>query len=189
MPAVADSRVPVTPFAAFASPAGVDLRLSPAQLLDLVDHVVSGRAVWSDLVAHDPDQRSTFRLIATDLYEVWLLGWTPGQRVDLHDHGPSHGAFRVVEGTLTEIEPGPARLHRRHLGDGSGRMVPSGTVHDVLNDSLGPATSIHAYSPPLSSMTFYDATATRPLRSERVEPVVAVLHDWPRPVEPELLGR
>ena len=61
-------------------------------------------------------------------------------------------------------------------------MVPSGTVHDVLNDSPAMATSIHAYSPPLSAMTFYDATATRVLRSERVEPIAPVLDSssiWP----------
>ena len=125
----------------------------------------------SHLVAHDPDERSTLRLIATDLYEVWLLGWTPGQQVELHDHGPSHAAFRVVEGSLTELEPNPPKLRRRLLTTGSRRTVPSGTVHDVLNDSPAMATSIHAYSPPLSAMTFYDATATRVLRSERVEPI------------------
>jgi predicted metal-dependent enzyme (double-stranded beta helix superfamily) len=157
-------------------------RLSPARLLRLVDEVASAEALWSPFVAHDPDERSTLRLIATVDYEVWLLGWTPGQRVDLHDHGPSHAAFRVVEGTLTEIEPGLHGLHRRALAAGSRRMVASGTVHDVLNESPRSATSLHAYSPPLSAMTFYDPTATRPLRSERVEPTAPVwpgLGDWP----------
>ncbi|MDQ6696499.1 MAG: cysteine dioxygenase family protein [Actinomycetota bacterium] len=157
-----------------------DRRLSPAQLLALVDEVVATESRWTHLVAHDADDRSTLRLIANELYEVWLLGWTPGQRVELHDHGPSHAALRVVEGTLTELEPGGRGLRRRTLATGSRRTVASGTVHDVLNASCTAATSIHAYSPPLSSMTFYDATATRPLRSERVEPAAPVLHAVPR---------
>lgn len=159
-----------------------DPRCSPAELLVLVDDIAAAGDLWGHLVAHDAIERSTLRLIATNLYEVWLLGWTPGQRVEFHDHGPSHAAFRVVEGTLTELEPGMHDVRRHRLVAGSRRTVPSGTVHDVLNSSSTAATSIHAYSPPLSSMTFYDATATRPLRSERVEPMAPVLHGpgrWP----------
>ena len=29
-------------------------------------------------------------------------------------------------------------------------------MHDVRNLSTGPAVSVHAYSPPLTSMAFYD---------------------------------
>lgn len=152
-------------------------RFSPSQLLSLVDEVAAADALWTDLVDHDADERAALRLIATGLDEVWLLGWTPGQRVELHDHGPSHAAFRVVGGTLTELARGPRGLSRNSLMSGSRRAVPSGTVHGVLNESSTAATSIHAYSPALSSMTFYDATATRALRSERVEPTVPVLHD------------
>ena len=50
--------------------------------------------------------------MATPIYEVWLLGWTPGQSVGLHDHGPANGAFIIVDGTLTETlahEPGDRR--------------------------------------------------------------------------------
>src|SRR3954447_27009918 len=34
--------------------------------------------------------------------QVWLLSWLPGQGTDLHDHGPSAGAFAVARGMLTE---------------------------------------------------------------------------------------
>ena len=142
--------------------------LSPKTLLALVDVVATAPEQWSHLVVHDPQERLCVRLIATDLYEIWLLGWTPGQSVDLHDHGPSHAAFRVVEGQLTEVKPGLLGLRRQTLVAGSRRRLASGTVHDVLNDSPAPATSIHAYSPPLSVMTFYDRTASMKLRSEPV---------------------
>ena len=39
------------------------------------------------------------------------------------------------------------------------RWVPPGAVHDVSNPHLAPAVSIHAYSPPLSQMTFYRQSA------------------------------
>ena len=96
----------------------------------------------------------------------------------------------MVEGNLTELEPNPPKLRRRLLTTGSRRIVPSGTVHDVLNDSLAMATSIHAYSPPLSAMTFYDATATQVVRAERVEPIAPVLDSqsiWPVTGVPHLV--
>lgn len=123
------------------------------------------------------------RLVATDVYEVWLLGWMPGQGVDLHDHGGANAAFRVVEGALVELElvrssPQRADLRRRALPTGAARQVPAGTVHDVINVSSSPAASIHAYSPPLRSMGFYDAVDLAPVRTDVVEWVDPVLpHD------------
>lgn len=149
--------------------------LSTAALMGLVDDIVAARTLWSRHVAHDAEERTTVRLIGSDLYEVWLLGWAPGQGVELHDHGPSDAAFGVVEGELVELEPARGRLERRVLRAGDRRCVPSGTVHDVLNASPAPATSIHAYSPPLSGMTFYDSIDIRPVRFEPVQRVAAVL--------------
>ena len=58
--------------------------------------------LWRPHVAHDHNERTRVRLLATSAYEVWLLGWTPGQSVGLHDHGGANGTFVVVDGTLTE---------------------------------------------------------------------------------------
>ena len=96
------------------------------------------------------------------MYEVWLLGWTPGQSVGLHDHGGANGAFVVVDGTLTETSSTAAvdrTLVRTVLGAGDVGPVPAGAVHDVANRSARNATSIHAYSRPLTSMGFYASSA------------------------------
>ena len=55
------------------------------------------------------------------------------------------------------------------LPAGTVRRVSSGRVHDVVNTSSAPATSIHVYAPPLSTMTFYDDDL-RPVRTERCYP-------------------
>jgi mannose-6-phosphate isomerase-like protein (cupin superfamily) len=126
--------------------------------------------LWEGLADPGPDGRSAVRIIRTDRYEVWVLGWWPGQSVELHDHGGADAAFTVVEGNLVEITAWPDRgLGRTELGPGASRSVPAGTRHDVLNLGTAPATSIHVYSPLLTSMTFYDAVDLRPVRVEAVE--------------------
>ena len=94
------------------------------------------------------------RLLATPAYEVWLLGWTPGQSVGLHDHGDANGAFVVVDGELAETDVSDGALHVEVLSAGELGRAP-GSVHDVANRSRRNATSIHAYSEPLSAMGFY----------------------------------
>ena len=72
-------------------------------------------------MSHDPLSRTSVRLVATDAYEVWLLGWTNGQRVELHDHGGANAAFVVLEGVLDEITLGFAGSTTQRLGVGSVR--------------------------------------------------------------------
>jgi quercetin dioxygenase-like cupin family protein len=133
--------------------------------------------LWHDLADPGPDGRSAVRIVRADLYEVWVLGWWPGQSVELHDHGGSDAAFTVVEGDLVEVTArGRDGLQRLELSAGASRIVPAGTRHDVLNLGTAPATSVHVYSPRLTSMTFYDAIDQRPLRVEAVDDADAV---WP----------
>lgn len=115
----------------------------------------------------DHARRHHVRLVRTDLYEAWLLGWAPGQHVGMHDHGEAAGAFVVVRGELREVLP-ESRRSIVDLGAGSTGVVRRGQLHDVGNVSDAPALSIHVYSPPLSTMTFYDASGRAPLRTEAV---------------------
>jgi len=96
---------------------------------------------------------------------VWLLSWVPGQGSGLHDHGGSSGVLTVLDGALTE------RTERgtRALGAGSvgvpplersrewGRVFAPGYVHEVTNDSLEPAVSLHVYYPGLTEMPMHAA--------------------------------
>lgn len=140
--------------------------LSPALLADIAEGLAASEDLWRETVVHDRDGRRPVRVVTTDTYEVWVIGWRPGQGVDMHDHGDSIGHIVVVDGTLTELVPdhdGP-RAHRLRTGDG--HHLPLGMVHDVVNSGTGPATSIHVYSPPLTEMTFYEATTLVPTRTD-----------------------
>ena len=140
----------------------------PTEVLVDIAKGIAASPLWEQHSTHGVDRRPV-RLLATDQYEVWVIGWTTGQSVELHDHGDAAGAVVVTEGTLTEIvSPGPITdATRISLPAGAVRALPAGLVHDVLNLDTQPATSIHVYSPPLRSMTFYDpidghAVRTRP---------------------------
>jgi hypothetical protein len=89
--------------------------------------------------------------------EVWLIHWPTGRGLSLHDHGGSSGAFYLVAGELEETVPArrSARLHHHILRAGTGSSFGPAHIHSVVNHGNDPATSVHVYSPPLSSMTFY----------------------------------
>jgi predicted metal-dependent enzyme (double-stranded beta helix superfamily) len=149
----------------------------PATVLaDIVAGLAAARDLWGAAVCHDPDGRRPVRLLAAGAYEVWAIGWTTGQHVRPHDHGRSAGALVVVEGELVEVLPqpgGPAL--ERNLGTGRVRHLGIGTVHDVLNRAPEPATSLHVYSPPLTSMTYYDPATLVPVETEVIVPAPPVL--------------
>ena len=88
---------------------------------------------------------------------MWLLSWLPGQRTGFHDHGESSGAFTVARGTLREraapgCRPGPSV----GVSPGEARSFGPRYVHDVINASVHPAVSVHAYSPPLTRMRRFE---------------------------------
>ena len=92
----------LTALAGPATSVSTDARLDTATLSDIVHGLAVAEDLWRPFVLHDADERARVRLLATPAYEVWLLGWTPGQSVGLHDHGGANAAFIVVDGTLTE---------------------------------------------------------------------------------------
>jgi len=119
-------------------------------------------------VEADPEQRWHVRIHADDRVDVWLIGWTTEQATQLHDHGGSAGAFTVVDGELTEsVWAGPkGEGHLTDLTRAAGETVVFGThyVHDVVNRAAGTAVSVHAYSPPLHLMHYYDVDGNRLVR-------------------------
>ena len=163
--------------------------VSLADLVTITGQVAAEVAAGMHEVRVDHTHRWSRRLHADPHLDVWLISWATEQAAELHDHGGSIGALTVVRGELTEwrwtsgradhdeVSPeelavsGPG-LRRRALSASSAAAFPLGHVHDVSNRRAEPAVSVHAYSPPLSTMSYYDVdrgTLTR-TRSELVEP-------------------
>jgi hypothetical protein len=107
-------------------------------------------------------ERRSWRLMArTTDFDAWLIAWPSGGKVELHDHGNSTGAVSVIRGALVEAVPrrdetGGLSLVHHELREGATLGFGAGHVHDVTNESDGPALSLHVYGPALTTMTFYD---------------------------------
>jgi predicted metal-dependent enzyme (double-stranded beta helix superfamily) len=134
-------------------PALLDLAQLSALTRTYADEVHAGR----HQVVVDPARRWYNLLRCDDQVSVWLISWATEQFAELHDHGDSHGAFTVIRGALTEDRWVPARERLRRRVVSAGRSVAFGTgyVHEVSNPALEPAVSVHAYSPPLTEMSYY----------------------------------
>jgi uncharacterized RmlC-like cupin family protein len=104
--------------------------------------------------------RSWAMLCSAPSFQAWVISWPPGGSVEFHDHGDSSGAVQVVSGSLEEtrivkLRHGFYSWRTAPLGPGSSSEIPIGCVHDIVNVSDAPATSVHVYSPRLRSMTYY----------------------------------
>jgi len=140
------------------------------------DDVLSGRCDHLLPPNGVPTTKRWFtRIYGDDEIDVWLISWVPGQATELHDHGGSLGALTVLTGSLDEFrwEGDQLRLRRFDAGDQAG--FPLGWVHDVVwapepapsAAALGPTLSVHAYSPPLTAMSYYEVTERNTLRRTR----------------------
>ncbi|MDX1870543.1 cysteine dioxygenase family protein [Mycolicibacterium sp. 120266] len=159
------------------------------------DDVLSGRYDRLLPAGGPPtDERWYSRLYGDDELDIWLISWVPDRSTELHDHGGSLGALTVVSGALTETRWNGEALKRRRLRAGDQAAFPLGWVHDVVwapsaagwgyhplagesvatGGSVGvpaaPVTlSVHAYSPPLTAMSYYEVTDRQTLRRNRTE--------------------
>ncbi|MFD5737668.1 cysteine dioxygenase [Streptomyces sioyaensis] len=124
-----------------------------AGFVGLARSIAADRDAWAPLVRYDTTSRWYHRLHTGPGYEVWLLSWVPGQGSGRHDHGPSSGVLTVLEGELTEH----AGTGRRTLTAGAQRVFAPGYVHEVVNDALTPAVSLHIYFPGLTEMPMHGA--------------------------------
>jgi hypothetical protein len=122
------------------------------------------------------DDRWFTRLHGDDELDIWLISWVPDRSTELHDHGGSLGALTVVSGALRETRWDGEALRRRRLRAGDQAAFPLGWVHDVvwaperdLTVPVTPTLSVHAYSPPLTAMSYYDVTDRNTLCRKRTE--------------------
>lgn len=136
------------------------------------DEVLSGRFDHLLPAGGLPTEGRWFtRLHADDDLDVWLISWARGHTTELHDHGGSLGALTVLAGSLHELRWNGSGLHRRRLDAGDQAAFPLGWVHDVTaaGDDWPETLSVHAYSPPLTAMSYYEVTDRNRLRRTHTE--------------------
>jgi rhodanese-related sulfurtransferase/mannose-6-phosphate isomerase-like protein (cupin superfamily) len=150
---------------------------TPEELANIVSLFVSSAAGWMDRVRLRAEGRWYERLNLGPDHDIWVISWLPGQSTGFHDHGESSGAFVVATGILEEHRPGERTLA---IHPGKPRAFGPDCAHDVRNVSLGPAVSIHAYSPPLSEMNAYELEGDRLVpREPAPEQAETPEQEWP----------
>jgi predicted metal-dependent enzyme (double-stranded beta helix superfamily) len=152
------------------------LKALTVDLAEIVQELAESPEIWWPKVRRASGERWYVPLLQDDVFEAWLLGWPSGGGIELHDHGTSSGALVVVEGALLETYIGASdwvraggRLRHRRLPEGALISFGPDHIHDVVNGGAGQALSIHAYSPRLRSMTFYENRPERGLAAVRTE--------------------
>ncbi|GHE56046.1 cysteine dioxygenase [Streptomyces vinaceus] len=128
-----------------------------AEFAGLARSIAANRAEWEHLVEYDATTRWYHRLRTGPGYEVWLLSWVPGQGSGRHAHGASSGVLTVLDGELTEHGPRGALT----LGAGAQRVFAPGYAHEVVNDTLEGAVSLHVYFPGLTEMPMHSCSPAR----------------------------
>ena len=146
--------------------------LGARQLAGVVRQLAASPADWLGRVRLNPEGRWYERIHLDDSHEIWVISWLPGQATGFHDHGGSAGAFAVVWGTLTErrvvgaMTTGPVLA--KPVGAGGSRAFGPRYIHDVRNAAPSAvAVSVHAYSPPLTAMSYYTVEPGPRLRRTR----------------------
>jgi hypothetical protein len=154
-------------------------QLSESELLALVGRI-SSEFTLESLADGSLGARRYIRLFRTPAVEAWLIGWASSTYLGLHDHGGSNAAYQIVSGHLreasTELATG-SELSIINLGAGRQRSLGPTQVHELWNPSEALAVSVHVYSPPLHTMSFYSDEPTTYLEKVRTETEA----EWPDP--------
>ncbi|MFC7494400.1 MULTISPECIES: rhodanese-like domain-containing protein [unclassified Nocardioides] len=139
-------------------------QLSSAEVRETVERYAHDVRAGRYVAEFDSDRRWHVRIHQDADVDVWLISWTTEQGTQLHDHGGSSGAFSVVDGVLDEYvwsgstHDAPGMLVRRVRHEQETVVFDAHYVHDVCNRREQPAVSVHAYSPPIRLMRYYDSS-------------------------------
>jgi cysteine dioxygenase len=137
------------------------------------------------------DEYARTRVQRSELFDVLVLCWRPGQRTEVHNHSGQHGWVRVLRGRLEEeaFEPDRAAARAETTGDaacdslvrirlrpttravvdaGAGVVTvdPLRNIHRIGNPGEVNAVSLHVYSKPHDSCLVYDLEAGTCRRKE-----------------------
>jgi quercetin dioxygenase-like cupin family protein len=111
---------------------------------------------WRHLIRHDPTERTYELLHRDDDVEIYLIGWMPGHDTGFHDHDDSAAAITVLEGSITEERLALDGTVKRTLQTGDTVTIAREAIHRVRHSGQRPATTLHAYSPPLQRVGTYE---------------------------------
>ena len=134
-----------------------------AQLLER--YARSGAEDWRRFALFEATYYSRNLVRHSDLYELIVLCWGPGQKSPIHDHAGQRCWMAVLEGRVREslfsVRAGPTPS----LAPGAEREFSAGSVAFVVDEvgwhriepaGGGPAVTLHLYSRPIRECQIFD---------------------------------
>lgn len=131
----------------------------------LLEAYARGADDWRPYALFEASYYSRNLLRHSDLFELIVLCWGPGQRSPIHDHAGQRCWMAVLEGgvreTLYQVAPGP----RAALTVGRTLDFQRGQVAFVVDDigwhriepvGGAPAVTLHLYSRPIRECSIFD---------------------------------
>lgn len=130
--------------------------LATADLKAVLQSWANRPDAWRPLVKHDPSERVYELLHRYDSVEIYLVCWMPGHDTGFHDHDDSAAAITVVDGAITEERLAITGAVKHTLSNGDTVTIAREAIHRVRHVGTEPATTLHAYSPPLQRVGTYE---------------------------------
>ncbi len=104
---------------------------------------------WRDYVCFNAYKYCRKVLHVEEAFELVIIGWSPSQKTDVHDH-PANGCLvKVLHGELTEIRSsieGESQAFCHEAGQAV-YMCNAYGRHEMENRSKSKTVSLHLYSP------------------------------------------
>lgn len=131
----------------------------------LAEYAASGASDWRRFAHFEANYYSRNLIRKSDLYELIVLCWGPGQRSPIHDHAAQRcwmgvlegrvreSIFRVQEGTPSSAVQGPAR---EFATGGVAYIVDDMGWHRIEPVGGAPAVTLHLYSRPIRECRVFD---------------------------------
>ncbi len=119
----------------------------------------------------------------TELYELCVVAWLPGQKAGIHDHAGSRCWMTVLSGELTSQNYEPCDSNARPFRSGLPTVSKAGDrtymdddegLHSIENTGRLPAVSLHLYAAPLTHCRVYD--------EQLAEFKLVEVHSFPAPL-------
>lgn len=132
-------------------------RVTRALLEDVVERMAARPDLWQPHVIDQPTGVHWERLEVPEDVDVFVVTWATFTDTRLHSHDGATSAFVPVRGVVTEIRPDDQlRLIPRKFVAGVTGVLDGYDVHELQNEHADVAVSIHAFSPRLRSVTWWE---------------------------------
>jgi predicted metal-dependent enzyme (double-stranded beta helix superfamily) len=120
---------------------------------------------FSEYLTFDQNSYTRNAIFKNEKFELLLVGWMPGQKSAIHDHGSSEcimaclrgclleNRYKEIEGVVTQVQSDELRVNDIvHINNNVG-------LHEIINIHDETSISLHLYSPGITGFQCYSAIA------------------------------